>query len=301
MFSKVLIATRGEIAVRIARSLRKMGVPSVVIHCDADRDSAHVTAAEEAVAIGAAAPSASHLDGARILAEAVRLGVDAIMPGYGFLSENAAFAEACEAAGIAFTGPTPDQMRRFGLKHSARAIAEAAGVPLAPGTGLLRDLDEALAAARGIGFPSLLKSTAGGGGIGLRRCDDEAQLIAAFESGTRSRPRACRASRPTSTARRPSSRHRRRSSRGGRRHGVECSRPRRRHQRQREEAAGRYRRDGRGRSRSDEDGVRRACPRRLPHREPALPAGIADHGRRAARRDRGGVMRARPACHGATA
>ncbi len=182
MFRKVLIANRGEIAVRIARTLARMKVPSVAVHSDADRDSAHVSAADEAVAIGPAAPSASYLNVEAILAAAKVTGADAIIPGYGFLSENAGFAEACEAAGIAFIGPTPDQMRRFGLKHAAREIAEAAGVPLAPGTKLLTSLDEALEAATRIGYPLMLKSTAGGGGIGLRRCEDEAALVEAFES-----------------------------------------------------------------------------------------------------------------------
>ena len=182
MFKKVLIANRGEIAVRIARTLEKMKVQSVAVYSHADRDSLHVSAADEAVAIGPAAPSASYLNVDAILAAARETGADAIIPGYGFLSENAAFAEACEAAGIVFIGPTPDQMRRFGLKHAAREIAEAAGVPLAPGTKLLKSLDEALEAAVRIGYPLMLKSTAGGGGIGLKRCDDEAELIAAFES-----------------------------------------------------------------------------------------------------------------------
>jgi urea carboxylase len=182
MFKKVLIANRGEIAVRIARTLEKMGVPSVAVYSDADRDSLHVTAADEAVAIGPAAPSASYLNVEAILKAARDTGADAIIPGYGFLSENATFAEACEAAGIAFVGPTPDQMRRFGLKHAAREIAEAAGVPLAPGTKLLKSLDDALEAAGRIGYPLMLKSTAGGGGIGLKRCNDEAELVDAFET-----------------------------------------------------------------------------------------------------------------------
>ncbi len=182
MFRKVLIANRGEIAVRIARTLDKRKVRSVAVYSIADRDSMYVTAADEAVAIGPAAPSASYLNVAAILRAAKDTGADAIIPGYGFLSENADFAEACESAGIAFIGPTPDQMRRFGLKYAAREIAARAGVPLVMGTPLLKSLDEALEAARHIGYPLMLKSTAGGGGIGLRRCDDEAELDDAFET-----------------------------------------------------------------------------------------------------------------------
>ncbi|THF65642.1 urea carboxylase [Pseudothauera nasutitermitis] len=182
MFKTVLIANRGEIAVRIASTLKKMGVRSVAVYSDADRDSLHVAAADQAVALGGNSPAESYLRGERILEIAKETGAEAIIPGYGFLSENTEFAEQCAAAGIVFVGPTPDQVRRFGLKHTSREIAEAAGVPLTPGTGLLSDLDEARQAALEIGYPVMLKSTAGGGGIGLSRCEDEAELVAAFES-----------------------------------------------------------------------------------------------------------------------
>lgn len=182
MFEKVLIANRGEIAVRIARTLKTMGVGSVAVYSDADRNSLHVTAADEAVALGGKAPADSYLRGDKVIAAALATGAQAIIPGYGFLSENTAFADACAQAGLVFVGPTPDQIRRFGLKHEARELAEAAGVPLTPGTGLLADLDEAVAQATRLGYPLMLKSTAGGGGIGLTRCDDEAALVAAFET-----------------------------------------------------------------------------------------------------------------------
>ena len=182
MFSKVLIANRGEIAVRIARTLEKMGIASVAVYSEADRNSLHVKVADEAVCIGAAPSAESYLLGDRIIQVALDTGAEAIIPGYGFLSENAAFAEACEAAGIAFCGPTPQQMREFGLKHEARRLASEAEVPLSPGTDLLKDLDEALTAAERIGYPVMLKSTAGGGGIGLSRCNNESELKAAFES-----------------------------------------------------------------------------------------------------------------------
>ncbi len=180
--AKVLIANRGEIAVRICRTLKQMGVASVAVYSNADRNSQHVRAADEAVALGGETAAESYLRADAILQAARDTGADGIIPGYGFLSENADFADTCEANGIAFIGPTASQLRRFGLKHEARALAEQAGVPLAPGTGLLNDLDEAKRAARQIGYPIMLKSTAGGGGIGLSRCNDEQQLVAAFES-----------------------------------------------------------------------------------------------------------------------
>ncbi|MFU8838413.1 MAG: urea carboxylase [Thiohalomonadaceae bacterium] len=182
MFNKVLIANRGEIAVRILRTLKRLHIASVAVYAEPDRYAQHVQLADEAVALGGSSASESYLRGDRILEIARETGAEAIIPGYGFLSENAAFAEACEKAGIAFVGPTADQMRRFGLKHTARELAVAAEVPLTPGTDLLRDVEAACEAARDIGYPVMLKSTAGGGGIGLSRCADEAELRAAFAS-----------------------------------------------------------------------------------------------------------------------
>ncbi|OAM52642.1 urea carboxylase [Methylovorus sp. MM2] len=182
MFKKVLIANRGEIACRIIRTLKKMGVRSVAIYSEADAGARHVLDADEAVCIGPAAASESYLDIAKVIAAAQQTGAQAIHPGYGFLSENPAFAEACEAAGVAFIGPTPSQMRDFGLKHTARALAEANGVPLLPGTGLLADVLDAQREAIRIGYPVMLKSTAGGGGIGMRLIWGEHELLDAFES-----------------------------------------------------------------------------------------------------------------------
>ncbi len=179
---KVLIANRGEIAVRICRTLKSLGIASVAVYSDADRNSQHVAAADEAVALGGQTAAESYLRSDLILQAVKDTGADAVIPGYGFLSENADFAEACAARSVMFVGPTPDQLRRFGLKHEARTLAEAAGVPLAPGTDLLQSLDDAKQAAHHIGYPVMLKSTAGGGGIGLSRCNDEAELVAAFES-----------------------------------------------------------------------------------------------------------------------
>ena len=136
-FDTVLIANRGEIACRIIRTLRQMGLRSVAVYSDADAGSLHVAEADLAIRIGAGPPGESYLDGAKILAAAREAGAGAIHPGYGFLAENSGFAEACAAAGIVFIGPTTDNIRAFGLKHSARALAVAHGVPLAPGSDLL--------------------------------------------------------------------------------------------------------------------------------------------------------------------
>jgi len=182
MFDKVLIANRGAIACRIIRTLKRLGVRSVAVYSEQDRHALHVRQADEAVCIGEASAASSYLDAERILEVARETGAKAVHPGYGFLSENAAFAEACEAAGIAFIGPTPRQMREFGLKHTARALAEAAEVPMLPGTGLLDDVEQAVAEAERIGYPVMLKSTAGGGGIGMRLCETAAELEDAFES-----------------------------------------------------------------------------------------------------------------------
>ena len=182
MFTKVLIANRGEIACRVIRTLKKMGIASVAIYSDADAGARHVLDADEAVCVGAAPAAESYLNTQKILKAAADTGAQAIHPGYGFLSENASFAEACEAAGIAFIGPTPLQMREFGLKHTARNLAEKNNVPLLPGTGLLADVAEAKTEAASIGYPVMLKSTAGGGGIGMQLIWAEAELAAAFES-----------------------------------------------------------------------------------------------------------------------
>ncbi|HTJ79186.1 MAG TPA: urea carboxylase [Rariglobus sp.] len=185
MFTKVLIANRGAIACRVIRTLRKMGIASVAVYSDADRHSLHVSQADEAVHIGPSPAAQSYLDADKILAVAKQTGAQAIHPGYGFLSENAAFVEACEAAGIAFIGPRAAQMRQLGPKHSARALAKAHGVPLLPGTDLLPDLDTAQSEAARIGYPVMLKSTGGGGGIGMQLIRKPAELASAFESVVR--------------------------------------------------------------------------------------------------------------------
>nr|MBA2690534.1 ATP-grasp domain-containing protein [Burkholderiales bacterium] len=182
MFSKILIANRGAIACRIARTLKTMGIDSVAVYSDADRHSQHVPDADEAVRIGPASAAESYLRVEAILHAARSTGAQAIHPGYGFLSENADFAEACADAGLTFIGPTPPQMRAFGLKHTARELAAANDVPLLPGSGLLANVDEAIAEAARIGYPVMLKSTAGGGGIGMQLVWREQELPFAFQS-----------------------------------------------------------------------------------------------------------------------
>ena len=181
MFRKVLIANRGAIACRIIRTLDRLGVQSVAVYSEADRNSRHVSMAGEAVCIGPPPAAQSYLDAEKILRVAIETGADAIHPGYGFLSENPDFAESCAGAGIAFVGPRPEHMRAFGLKHRAREIAESAGVPLAPGGGLVADSAAAQAEAGRIGFPVMIKSTAGGGGIGLQLCRSADEFAAMFE------------------------------------------------------------------------------------------------------------------------
>ncbi|WP_406370467.1 5-oxoprolinase/urea amidolyase family protein [Streptomyces sp. NBC_00647] len=180
-FDTLLIANRGEIAVRIIRSARELGLRTVAVYSDADRSAPHVRLADEAVRLGPAPAKESYLDGDLVLKAAKDTGAGAIHPGYGFLSEDAAFARRCEDAGIVFVGPTPEQLELFGAKHTARAAAEAAGVPLAPGTGLLSGLPEALEEAGRIGYPVMLKATGGGGGIGMSACRSADELTEAWD------------------------------------------------------------------------------------------------------------------------
>jgi len=168
MFKKVLIANRGEIALRILRAARELGVRTVVAHSKADADSLPVLLADEAICIGPASPQQSYLNIPNILSAAIISGADAIHPGYGFLAENAQFAEMTAEHGITFIGPTPENMRMLGDKATARRIAREAGVPVVPGTDALESVEEALAAASQIGYPVILKASAGGGGRGMR-------------------------------------------------------------------------------------------------------------------------------------
>ncbi|MGW1883610.1 5-oxoprolinase/urea amidolyase family protein [Streptomyces sp. NPDC001970] len=180
-FDTLLVANRGEIAVRIIRTARRLGIRTVAVFSDPDRSARHVRLADEAVRLGPAPAKESYLDADLVLKAAKDTGAGAIHPGYGFLSEDAGFARRCEDAGLVFVGPTPAQLELFGAKHTARVAAEAAGVPLAPGSGLLPGLTEALAAAERIGYPVMLKATGGGGGIGMRAVHDPAGLADAWE------------------------------------------------------------------------------------------------------------------------
>ncbi|QYX81262.1 5-oxoprolinase/urea amidolyase family protein [Streptomyces akebiae] len=180
-FDTLLVANRGEIAVRIIRTARELGLRTVAVYSDADRSAAHVRLADEAIRLGPAPPKESYLDADLVLKAAKDTGAGAVHPGYGFLSEDAEFARRCVEADIVFVGPTPDQLELFGAKHTARAAAEAAGVPLLPGTDLLDSLDEALVQASAIGYPVMLKATGGGGGIGMSACRSADELTEAWE------------------------------------------------------------------------------------------------------------------------
>jgi acetyl-CoA carboxylase biotin carboxylase subunit len=193
MFRKVLIANRGEIAVRIIRALREMNITSIAVFSDVDRTALHVRMADEAEHIGPAPSSESYLRIDRILEAAKKHGANAIHPGYGFLSENAEFAEACEAAGIVFIGPTPESIRRLGSKTAARTLAKQAGVPTVPGSEKpVTEIEEARKLARNLGYPVLLKASAGGGGKGMRRVDRESELEAAIREASSEAERAFR-------------------------------------------------------------------------------------------------------------
>lgn len=181
-FGTVLVANRGEIAVRVIRACRDLGLRSVAVYSEADRGALHTRLADAAVEIGPASPSESYLSLDRILGAAKESGADAIHPGYGFLSENPLLSAACAEAGITFVGPPSEAMSAMGDKVRARQRMQEAGVPVVPGTGAIADEAEALEAARGIGFPVLVKAAAGGGGIGMREAYDEEELKVAIKS-----------------------------------------------------------------------------------------------------------------------
>ena len=191
MFKRILIANRGEIAVRVFRACREMDIEPVVVYSQADADALHVQLAERAYCIGPARSADSYLNVDAILTVAQATGCDAIHPGYGFLSENAEFADACEAAGITFIGPSGDVIRAMGNKAAARKLMQQAGVPVVPGSdGAVDTAEQAKALADSIGYPVLIKASAGGGGRGMRRVYDPEQLIPLFEEA-RSESVAC--------------------------------------------------------------------------------------------------------------
>ena len=177
MFNKVLVANRGEIAVRIIRTLKKMTISSVAIYAEADEKSLHVELADESYLLEGRTVDETYLDSQQILRVAKKCQADEIIPGYGFLSENADFVEECMAEGITFIGPEAQHIREFGLKHLARDYASKVGVPMIAGTELLTGKKELRAAADRIGYPVMLKSTAGGGGIGMKVCIDQEELL----------------------------------------------------------------------------------------------------------------------------
>lgn len=191
MFKRILIANRGEIAVRVFRACRELEIEPVVVYSQADREALHVQLAEQAYCIGPARSADSYLNVNAILTVAQAAGCDAIHPGYGFLSENADFADACEAAGITFIGPSGDVIRAMGNKAAARRLMQQAGVPVVPGSdGAVDTAEQAKALADSIGYPVLIKASAGGGGRGMRRVYEPEQLVPLFEEA-RSESLAC--------------------------------------------------------------------------------------------------------------
>ncbi|MBX3741323.1 MAG: acetyl-CoA carboxylase biotin carboxylase subunit [Akkermansiaceae bacterium] len=184
MFKRVLVANRGEIALRIIRACRELGVESVAVYSEADVDSMHVQLADQAVCIGPASSKESYLKADRIIAAAEVTGAEAIHPGYGFLSENARFAEICETSGIKFIGPSAKVISMMGDKATARATAIANNVPITPGSDIMPTAEEALAKAKEIGLPVMIKATAGGGGRGMRPCFKEEDFISLFRAAS---------------------------------------------------------------------------------------------------------------------
>lgn len=185
MFKRILIANRGEIALRVIRACRELGVETVAIYSQADRDAGYLQLADEAICVGPARAADSYLRIDRVISAAEIGNVQAIHPGYGFLSENAHFAEVCRSCDIGFIGPTPEAMARVGDKNSARALAREAGVPCVPGSdGLITSEQEAVTVARSIGFPVLLKATAGGGGKGMRVAANDLALASAWQQAS---------------------------------------------------------------------------------------------------------------------
>jgi acetyl-CoA carboxylase biotin carboxylase subunit len=186
VFSKVLVANRGEIVRRVFRACRQLGLKTVAVYSEADRDAPHVTDADEAVLIGPPPARQSYLDVEAILGAARRTGADAVHPGYGFLSESWRFAEACAGAGLVFIGPRPEAIRRMGDKMEARRLMQAAGVPVVPGSsGAVAEAAAAEGVAAEVGFPVILKAAAGGGGIGMARVNSPGELAAAFAAARR--------------------------------------------------------------------------------------------------------------------
>ena len=191
MLKRVLIANRGEIALRALRACRELGIETVAAYSEADAEALHVQLATQSVCIGPAKAAGSYLNQAALLSAAIASGCDGLYPGYGFLSENAGFADACAREGIVWIGPSGDAIRKAGSKSAARELMKAAGVPVTPGSdGPVNSVEEALAAAERVGYPVLLKASAGGGGRGIRRCDSAADVPDAY-AAAKAEARAC--------------------------------------------------------------------------------------------------------------
>src|SRR4030042_1783595 len=184
LFKKVMVANRGEIAVRIIRACKELGLPTVTVFTEQDANAIHITKADQAILVSPG-PVAGYLDFAQIIDVAKWAGADAIHPGYGFCAENWQFAQACANAGITFIGPPPEAMRQMGDKVLARKLLEEAGVPTVPGSPVIEDEEQAKTWAAKIGFPMLIKAKGGGGGRGMRRVDDEAELLASLPGASR--------------------------------------------------------------------------------------------------------------------
>ncbi len=184
MFTKILIANRGEIAIRIIRACKEMGISTVAVYSEADKESLHVALADQAICIGGARAEDSYLNGQRILSAALYTGAQAIHPGYGFLAENAGFADLCRKYGVKFIGPSGEVISKMGDKDAARRLMKANHVPTTPGTDILQDAAQAQAAAEKIGYPVLIKASAGGGGKGIRLVERAEDMERAFETAS---------------------------------------------------------------------------------------------------------------------
>ncbi|MGZ5428317.1 MAG: ATP-binding protein, partial [Thermoanaerobaculia bacterium] len=191
MFQKILVANRGEIALRVIAACKELSIATVAVHSEADRDSLHVRAADESVCIGPASPAGSYLNITSLVAAAEITGADALHPGYGFLAENAHFAEILEEVGLKWIGPSPEAIRRMGDKAVAKETVRKVGVPTIPGSpGPLASIEDAMNVAMRIGYPVLLKAVAGGGGRGMRAARSDKELAAAFDLATSEAERA---------------------------------------------------------------------------------------------------------------
>ena len=190
MFTKNLIANRGEIAIRVIRACKEMGISTVAVYSQADKESLHVALADQAVCIGGPRAEESYLDGKRIVGAAVATGAQAIHPGYGFLAENPGFASLCKQYGVVFIGPPAEVIASMGDKDCARRLMKENGVPVTPGTDILKDAGQAVEEAEAIGYPVLIKASAGGGGKGIRLVKGPEEMEKAFQTASQEAEKA---------------------------------------------------------------------------------------------------------------